>query len=323
MNGAIIGLGHGHRVISKAFEIENIKLIGVYSKNLQNTLEHSKKYNLKKIYKSVDDLINDQDVELVAIAVPAYYQIELLKKCLKNNKKIFCEKPITINYDHLKRLFNKINKFRNKLIVDYIFQEHDAFKKFKSLLPKSNLKNSKVKINFYTQSFTNKKKILNWKNKPNLGGGIINLYLPHILEYLIFFFGKISKCKIIKKKKNFLILNYYFQNGVITKININSNEPKKEHSIIYENNKIKLVLKNITRDYAKGFKIKKFNKLNKTKKLVSYNNNVNKFKKDGRIFLTSKLLKTFAKKFIVKEHLKKMNEYLYIESILHKTRKNL
>ena len=51
MNGAIIGLGHGHRVISKAFEIENIKLIGVYSKNLQNTLEHSKKYNLKTIYK--------------------------------------------------------------------------------------------------------------------------------------------------------------------------------------------------------------------------------------------------------------------------------
>ena len=137
------------------------------------------------------------------------------------------------------------------------------------------------------------------------------------------FFGKISKCKIIKKKKNFLILNYYFQNGVIAKININSNEPKKEHSIIYENNKIKLVLKNITRDYAKGFKIKKFNKLNKTTKLVSYNNNVNKFKRDGRIFLTSKLLKTFAKKFIVKEHLKKMNEYLYIESILHKTRKNL
>ena len=126
-------------------KIENIKLIGVYSKNLQNTLEHSKKYNLKKIYKSVDDLIHDQDVELVAIAVPAYYQLELLKKCLKNNKKIFCEKPITVNYDHLKRLFNKINKFRNKLIVDYIFQEHDAFKKFKSLLPKSNLKILKLK----------------------------------------------------------------------------------------------------------------------------------------------------------------------------------
>jgi len=33
--------------------------------------------------------------------------------------------------------FRKIN---NKFIVDYIFQKHDAFKKFKSLIPKSNLK---------------------------------------------------------------------------------------------------------------------------------------------------------------------------------------
>lgn len=323
MNGAIIGLGHGHRVISKAFEIANINLVGVYSKNLKKAQEYSKINKLKKIYQSLDDLINDQDVELVAIAVPAYYQLELIKKCLKNNKKIFCEKPITVNYDYLKRLFYKIKKYNNKLIVDYIFQEHDAFKKFKTLLPKSNFNSSKVKINFITQSFINKNQILNWKNKSNLGGGILNLYLPHILDYLIFFFGKISRCKIIKKNKNFLMLSYSFQNGINALITINSNESNREHSIIYENNKVKLVLKNITKDYAKGFKIIKFNKLDKTKNLVPYNDIVNKFKRDGRIFLTSKLLKNFSKKFIFRDHLEKMTRYLYIESILHKTRKNL
>ena len=47
MNGAIIGLGHGHRVISKAFKIEKIKLIGVFSKNLNNAYKYSKKNKLK------------------------------------------------------------------------------------------------------------------------------------------------------------------------------------------------------------------------------------------------------------------------------------
>ena len=145
MNGAIIGLGHGHRVISKAFKIEKIKLIGVYSKNLKKNYKYSKKNKLKKIYNSVDDLINDKDIDLVAIAVPAYYQPELLKKCLLNNKKIFCEKPITVNYDYLKRLFYKIKKYNNKLIVDYIFQEHDAFKKFKTLLLNQILEVPKLK----------------------------------------------------------------------------------------------------------------------------------------------------------------------------------
>ena len=320
MNGAIIGLGHGHRVISKAFQIEKIRLLGVYSKDIKKAHEYTKKNNLKKIYNSADDLINDKDVDLVAIAVPAYYQPELIKKCINQNKNIFCEKPITIDYNYLKKFINKFRNNNNKIIVDYIFQKHDGFKKFKSLLPKTNLKNSEVFVNFEIQSFTNKYKIQNWKNKTNLGGGIINLYLPHILEYLIFFFGKISKCKIIKKNSNIIILNYFFHNGVSAKININSNNPRRDHSIIYENKKTKLILKNSTKDYAKGFKITKFNKLNNIKKIIPYNDKVNKFTSDGRIFLTAKLLKHFSKKFIIKQHLYNINEYFYIEEILNKTR---
>ena len=323
MNGAIIGLGHGHRVISKAFKIEKIKLIGIYSKNQKKAYLYSKKNKIKKIYDSIDDLINDSDIDLVAIAIPAYYQLELIKKCLAQNKKIFCEKPISVKYIELKKIHSTIAKFNNKFIVDYIFQEHDAFKKFKNLIPKSNLRNSKVIINFKTQSYINKNKINNWKNKSYLGGGIINLYLPHILEYLICFFGSISKHKIIKKNKNLFILNYFFQNGVSATININSNDPQQEHSIEYENNKIKLLLKNNSKDYAKGFKITKLNKLNNIKKVIPYNNSINKFKSDGRIFLTSKLLKLFSKKIITKEHIEKINQYFYIESILNKTRKNL
>ena len=323
MNGAIIGLGHGHRVISKAFKIEKIKLIGVYSKNLKKAYKYSKENKLKKIYNSVDDLINDKDIDLVAIAIPSYYQPQLLKKCLIRNKKIFCEKPISVKYDELKKINSKIKKINNKLIVDYIFQKHDAFKKFKTLIPRSNLKNSKVIINFKTQSYINKKKINNWKNKTHLGGGVINLYLPHILEYLIFFFGNISKHKINKKNKNFYVFNYLFQNGVLATININSNVSQREHSIEFENKKIKLLLKNVSKDYAKGFKITKLDKLNNIKTVVPYNNSINKFKSDGRIFLTSKLLKLFSKKFISKDHIKKINEYFYIESILNKTRKNL
>ena len=165
--------------------------------------------------------------------------------------------------------------------------------------------------------------INNWKNKSYLGGGIINLYLPHILEYLIFFFGNISKCKIIKKNKNFLVINYSFYNGILATINIDSNNPKREHSIVYENSNTKLVLKNITKDYAKGFKVIKLNKINNTRKIIPYNNAVNKFNSDGRIFLTSKLLKLFSKKFVMKEHLQKINDYYYVESMLSKTRRHL
>ena len=100
MNGAIIGLGHGERVISRAFRIEKIKLLGVYSKNIKKAQKYSKENNLQKIYTSIDDLINDKEIHLIAIAIPAYYQIRIIKKCLIQKKYIFAEKPKTTNFKH-------------------------------------------------------------------------------------------------------------------------------------------------------------------------------------------------------------------------------
>ena len=144
MNGAIIGLGHGERVISRAFRIEKIKLLGVYSKDIKKAQKYSKENNLQKIYTSIDDLINDKEIHLIAIAIPAYYQIRIIKKCLIQKKHIFAEKPITTNFKHLQKISTQIKKSNKKFIVDYIFQKHEAFKKFRNILPRKIEKNTKI-----------------------------------------------------------------------------------------------------------------------------------------------------------------------------------
>ena len=151
---------------------------------------------------------------MIAIAVPAYYQANLIKKCINYNKKIFCEKPIVVDYKLIRNIYSYAKNSKKRIIVDYIFQKHEAFKKFKNLIPKPVRKNAKVNIIFKTQCFNNKNKIKNWKNNPKLGGGIINLYLPHIIAYIIFFFGSISVCKKITKNKNFLKIQYILKNGI-------------------------------------------------------------------------------------------------------------
>lgn len=318
MNGAIIGSGHGRRVIKNAFNSLNINLIGIFSKNIKKAIYYKK--NIKK-YKSLDELIKDKKIELIAIAVPAYYQVDLIYKCLLNNKIVFCEKPITHDFSELKKINNYLKKNKKNFIVDYIFQEHNAFKKFKNILPKKINQNSKVKVIFRLNSYNNKFKINNWKNYQNLGGGIINLYLPHILEYLILFFGKIKKCKILIKYKNYVEIHYKFKSGLDSYIEICSDHDKKEHSVIYEDQKYKFILKNTSNDYAKGFTLNKFAKLKNKNKTFKYIDNLEHFKSDGRIFLTKKLLQNYKQKFNKNNYLKKIDNYLYIESILDKTRK--
>lgn len=321
MNGAIIGLGHGERVILKAFKLAKIKILGVYSKNLSKSYKYFIKKKLKKHYLTVDELINDKEVDIVAIAVPAYYQTDLIKKCLIQNKHIFSEKPLTTNYKKIKKLYSKLQISKKKFIADYIFQNHKAFKKFKNLLPNKIFEEAKINIIFKTQSYVNKNKIRNWKNNPILGGGIINLYLPHIIQYLIFFFGPILYCKKIIKNSNSVKINYFLKSGITAYVNICSNETKREHSISYEDKKTKLILKNNTRDYAKGFKIKKTDKIKGKNKIILYNNRINSFKGDGRILLSYDLIKLFFSKFDINEHQKKIKEYMLIESILDETRK--
>ena len=111
----------------------------------------------------------------------------------------------------LKAIINELEFYKRNIIIDYIFCEHNAFKKFKSLIPKKNkFMYGHVDVIFNTQSYAMKNKLINWKLKPSLGGGLINLYLPHIFDYLIYFFGQIFSIKINKKnKKNFSTkLNY-------------------------------------------------------------------------------------------------------------------
>lgn len=322
MNGVIIGLGHGKRVFVEAFKLSKINLIGVYSRNKKKAIDYAIRNKLKKKYKSVDEIILDSEVEIIAIAIPAYYQMEIIKKCILNKKKIFCEKPIVVDFNILKKNQKLLSNYNKQFVVDYLFQEHDAFKRFRSIIPKNIPKNSTVDVIFNTLSYINSQKIKNWKNFPLLGGGIINLYLPHILDYLVFLFGPIYKLKNISRKKNYININYILKNGIKANIAISSNEKNREHSISYQDSRIYLILKNTSKDYAKNFFIKQIYKNKNLEKTILYQNKINFYKGDGRIYLVMKLLtKYFNNKVNRIDYDLNLKKYFYIESLIDKVRK--
>ena len=63
-----------------------------------------KKFKDIKIYKNSDDLINDKTINTVSICTYDHFHMDQIIKCLKNNKNVFCEKPLCFNYDQFKIL---------------------------------------------------------------------------------------------------------------------------------------------------------------------------------------------------------------------------
>ena len=219
LKAGIIGLGHGSRVLIDAFRLNNIEVYGVASRNYSKAKKISKEKNVSKTFRNWKELVKDKRITIVAIAVPPYLQLNILKACLKNNKKILCEKPIGIEIKKINNFFLNIKKNNKFFFVDYIYSEHEKFKKFYTILNKIKItKDSSIKVNFNTQTYINKYKIINWKSSPAKGGGIIYQFLSHIIDYLIWFFGSINEvnCKTIKNGQREILANCFikFKSGI-------------------------------------------------------------------------------------------------------------
>ena len=85
MKVGIIGLGHGQRVLFEAFKLSNIKILGVASKDQKKAEIFSKKNNIIKKYKNWKEIIKDDEIDIIAIAVPAVHQIKIIRECIRYN----------------------------------------------------------------------------------------------------------------------------------------------------------------------------------------------------------------------------------------------
>ena len=330
MKAGVIGLGHGSRILINAFRLSNIEVYGIASKNNRKAEKIRKEKNIKIAFRNWKSLIKDKKINIVAIAVPAVFQIEMLKECVKENKIILCEKPLGIDISEVNRIFLLLSKYKRFFLIDYIFPEHEAFKKFKKIIDnKKKFVTDYVEVKFNTQTFINKNRITNWKSNPKKGGGIINLFLSHITDYLILFFGKVHKIKSkVTKERNFeigLVCMIEFKSNIKASIYINTNNSRKHHSIKFYSKKYQLILKNNGDDYCKNFtlnyiKIDKNNK--KLNQKIKFKDKISTFNQDTRIFLTSNIINKLKMKNNNFFRLNNLNRYKYNENILNYCRQS-
>lgn len=134
----------------------NIGLIGYgyWGPNLARNLEKSSRFNLKcicdlnherlniakNLYRNIqaisniDDLLNSNEIEAVAIATPVNSHYQLTKKALECGKHVLVEKPITESFEQAIELVN-IAKARSLcLMVDHTFIFTPAVQKIKELI---------------------------------------------------------------------------------------------------------------------------------------------------------------------------------------------
>ncbi len=114
----IIGAGRISSAFAKALnQIENVEITAIGSKDLTRAKKFADKFNIKKAYKSYEELVQDEEIDVVYIGTPHTEHKKNSILCLNNKKSVLCEKPFTVNADETKELID-LAKSKNLFLME-------------------------------------------------------------------------------------------------------------------------------------------------------------------------------------------------------------
>lgn len=97
----IIGLGNIAHEFAEHFDQETSELAAVASRTIDKAEAFARRYHIPKAYGSYQEMLNDQEIDIIYIAVPNRQHSQHIMEALAANKHVLCEKAITMNKKEL------------------------------------------------------------------------------------------------------------------------------------------------------------------------------------------------------------------------------
>ena len=140
INVSVIGAGYMAEEHIKALKkFKQFKILGIMSKKNINAKKLAKKYKIKNVHISINDLFLQTSSNLLIVAVSETNVKNVIFQALKYPWKIFCEKPLGLNFNESKKIFQKANKLKriNDITVGFNRRSYDVTKFVLSDIDKS------------------------------------------------------------------------------------------------------------------------------------------------------------------------------------------
>ncbi len=180
--------------------------------NLYAVLERSKtiaegKYPNIKTFRSLEDLLNDNRIELVIVNTPNATHFEITKKCITAGKHVVVEKPFTVTTAEAEELSALAEKHKVKLSVYHNRRWDSDFKTVKKILEDGRL-GDLVEAEFHYDRYETQLSYKNHKETPTEGVGSLYDLGSHIIDQALQLFGM--------PKSVFASLNHFRDQSKVT-----------------------------------------------------------------------------------------------------------
>lgn len=132
----VIGTGRIGKVhIAKLVQsIPQAEVISVADVDLASAKELANKFGISKVSNDYLDIVNDTNVEAVVICSPTNTHVKYIIDSAKAKKHIFCEKPIDISLEEIRKALVEVEKAGVKLMVGFNRRFDPNFMKIRDMV---------------------------------------------------------------------------------------------------------------------------------------------------------------------------------------------
>ncbi|MBO5725858.1 MAG: Gfo/Idh/MocA family oxidoreductase [Clostridia bacterium] len=170
------------------------------------------------LYTSYEDMIANEDLDVIDICLPTYLHVEYSIKAMEKGMHVICEKPISLNRDDVKRVYDVAEKNNVKFMVAHVLRFWNEYVFIKDLVDSG--KYGKL-LNGHVERMgdTPKWSWDGWMTDPERSGLVpFDLHI-HDLDWLIYTFGApkdISVRRIQKNNNDYMSGTYEYDDFYIT-----------------------------------------------------------------------------------------------------------
>ena len=190
----------------------------------------NKNFKIKKSYTSYKKALNDTKAKIVYISLINSEHFNWAVKALNKKKHVIIDKPITLNFNHTKKLVSLAKK-NNLLLSEAIVFQKDL--RFKNVTKKIDLKKT---THIYCKFHIPKLDKKNFRNFRKYGGGCFYDMSPYAAYLIYYFFNKKKYSIDYKKSKNGFLIKSQSKN-IFLDASFSFNDKYKNEIIIYNESK--------------------------------------------------------------------------------------
>ena len=104
LNWAVLGTGVIANEMAAGLQQMGKSLYAVGNRTYSKAVAFAKKYGIKKVYNTIDEMFTDEKVDIIYITSPHNTHYAFMKKALENGKHLLVEKSITLNSQELEEM---------------------------------------------------------------------------------------------------------------------------------------------------------------------------------------------------------------------------